>query len=484
MTVALALLGWLVGVAFGIAAVAWWWPRQANRSRPWLMIVAVGAASGHALTSALYYVWLNSLTHAGLPYEVLEWAVLAAVSLGFWQTHTKASRPASTAPADKSNDSAQARRFTVGSAVAVCVCLVAVLTAVSLIAMIVADPHGRWDAWAMWNLKAKFMYLAGPRWTDLFIAAPHSDYPLLHPSAVARLWVYVGIDDPGGPRLLAWLTLLTAVGMLTAAVTHLRGAVLGAAAGLLLMTTPQVLEQAAAQYVDTTVGLFIAGALALIVTAWQSEQAQARRGLLLLAGLMAGSAAWTKNEGIAFSGMALLALGAFGLRTGVRSAWRDSVAFVLGALPMVACLLSQKLLFAGRTEVIDPGSLDRFLTQLTDLDRHRLIGQALWQVVVHEPEWVGVALAGLLVVVGGLRLDRKTMRGVALVAAVLLGQIGCWYLVYLTTQADLPWLLSTTTDRLFVQLWPGFILLLCLPARRPGVTPSPAGTAGTTDRPS
>src|SRR5262249_25687050 len=43
-------------------------------------------------------------------------------------------------------------------------------------------PHGDWDAWALWNMYARFLYRGGEHWSDYIRRLEwnlHSDYPLL-----------------------------------------------------------------------------------------------------------------------------------------------------------------------------------------------------------------------------------------------------------------------------------------------------------------
>ena len=66
--------------------------------------------------------------------------------------------------------------------------VVVVACAVLLVDWIGAHPHGRWDAWAIWNLRAKFLATPSDRWRDAFdpvVSWSHPDYPLLLPLAVS-----------------------------------------------------------------------------------------------------------------------------------------------------------------------------------------------------------------------------------------------------------------------------------------------------------
>ena len=80
----------------------------------------------------------------------------------------------------------------------------------SLISLAVAflkEPHGRWDAWLIWNMHARFLFRGGDHWRDAFASGldwSHWDYPLLLPLSIARGWTYAGGEmhsSPGGHGL-------------------------------------------------------------------------------------------------------------------------------------------------------------------------------------------------------------------------------------------------------------------------------------------
>jgi len=73
---------------------------------------------------------------------------------------------------------------------------VLVLAFVNIVYMAILLPVGKWDAWAIWNMHARFIFRGGEYWRDAFSAllAPkhHPDYPLMLPLTVSRGWTYIG----------------------------------------------------------------------------------------------------------------------------------------------------------------------------------------------------------------------------------------------------------------------------------------------------
>ncbi|MBN2438901.1 MAG: hypothetical protein JXL20_09920, partial [Deltaproteobacteria bacterium] len=52
----------------------------------------------------------------------------------------------------------------------------------SFIFAFLKEPHGKWDAWLIWNMHARFLFRGGEHWRDAFASGldwSHWDYPLL-----------------------------------------------------------------------------------------------------------------------------------------------------------------------------------------------------------------------------------------------------------------------------------------------------------------
>ena len=84
--------------------------------------------------------------------------------------------------------------------------MTAIVALVSVIVSALASPHGDWDAWAIWNQHARFLFRGGgsDAWRAfLAINWSQPDYPLLLPASVARVWAYAGHESTLGPALIA-----------------------------------------------------------------------------------------------------------------------------------------------------------------------------------------------------------------------------------------------------------------------------------------
>jgi len=499
MVIALTLLGVLLAAAPGVVLVSWLWPApdpepHPGRPRPWLCLCAMGCAAGLALSSGLYFLWLHTFRLLAVPYPSIE--AVAVVAAGFgcyfaWSSARQRAQEAGGAAGDHAGAGGTAQTWAgaiaarfhgwLGITAVVIVLAMLVLAFMNMATRLGANPFGLWDAWAIWNLKAKFLYLGGDRWIALLTApeSPHQDYPLLQPASLARLWSYTGVDAMSAPQLFTLLIMSLTVAIVAGGVAARRGTVLGAAAAIVLLATPSFARQASTQYADNTVALFIAATLAALLAGEPRKQsgetpdenesdqtAVPPLGWLALAGLMASAAAWTKNEGVAFFAMVSVCLGpALLLRFGLRRGAKHIGAFILGALPLLLCVLWLKLGIEGRTDLFQSREQSEMFAKLTDWQRHERILQDVWLIVRHLPPWWLIAgWLGLLLVLRPIAW-RHMKWLLPVIALPLLLQAGTYYTIFVLTPSDLDWHLGTAVQRLAIQLWPGTVMVLLALAR-------------------
>jgi hypothetical protein len=312
-------------------------------------------------------------------------------------------------------------------------------------------PHGKWDAWAIWNLRARFLHRGGEHWTAAFsplLPWTHPDYPLLLPGAVARGWSYAGEETTLVPRLIAVLFGAATIGLLMSTLTRLRDTSQGYLGGLVLLATPYFLELTTDQYADVPLAFFFLASAAL----WEIQDRQGSGiRLPLLAGLLTALAAWTKNEGMLFLAVAVLVR----LRGGAR---RELAAFLVGALPVVLVLAYFKLHLAPVNDLIGGQGVRATLERLADVRRYGLIAWFYLVALVSIGPGLAVVLAVYRLLLGGAPLRPGRGHTPAVLALMLAG----YAVVYLTTPNELAWHLSDSVHRLFMQLWPSALLAVFL----------------------
>ncbi|HEX7009253.1 MAG TPA: hypothetical protein VF184_04680 [Phycisphaeraceae bacterium] len=465
--IALAALGYLLSAATAALLIAALWPAALSRRDTRALVTCLALAMGPVAGSASDFLRLLLLRPVPAGGWLLDGALLIA-AIAAWRYRNRHQREAQL-PADGAPLTASLAHRTAWLEYPVMVglglALVCVVAALVLRARI--QPDGLWDAWAMWNFKARFLYFAEPNWTVIFSAqeaGTHPDYPLLVPMTVARLWRWAGADVAWAPQVVAGgatlLTLLT----LTAAVTVLRGLVLGGVAGLTLLGSNYFIKHGMSQYADVPLSLYMLAALAVLAIWHERDRREA--GLLVLAGALAGSAAWTKNEGAAFAVWFILALAVVSLGQGPQQAFRAATAAALGVAAVAWMTATVKLgLTQTGTDLFSNLSGEVLWQRATDAERYTRIvraGRAAWVSLTHPWSILG-ALA--LVALGGWRRPAGAWRALAVVGAILALQILTYAAVYLLTSAQLQWHLQTSVERLFAQVWPSIVLLLFLAAR-------------------
>lgn len=336
----------------------------------------------------------------------------------------------------------------------------------------VREPHGLWDAWAIWNLRARFLFRGSEYWRDglsPLLSWSHPDYPLLVPGIVARGWTFAGGETTAVPIVVDLLFTFATAGVLAAAVWGLRGRTQGMLAGLALLGTPFFVAHGAAQYADIPIAGYLLASLALLHQADQAPREVG--GTYALAGLLAGMAAWTKNEGLLFLAVLLVAHVVSVLRRAAWSReWQRLAAFGAGALPMLLMVTAFKVFLAPPTDLVAGQSLDTIIGRLAEPSRYLQVASAFAKEFLDRGKWnilpVVLPFYGLLLGVrggGGTAPGRDAERAgarqrLATTWGALALMMAGFYLVFLLTPRDLAWHLRTTVDRIFLELWPSLLL--------------------------
>src|SRR5580704_6084206 len=258
-----------------------------------LFNAALGAGVGMGVTSIIFL--LLDVTGAASPGAIFGIDIALVGGLA-WQCFRLRS---GSAASSSSNATTPGFRWTWLLAVAFGIVLV--ISWIRLVQMASAVPAGEWDAWTLWNLRAKF--LAGPDGAWRYALSPllygtHPDYPLLLSAFVARVWKASGAMESIAPVVTAFAYFASLLALLVSAVALLRGTASALLAGLVILSTTSLLIWAPSQYADIPLAFYFLGAIALVFL--EASPTAGGRWVLFWAGICTGFAAWTKNEGIAF----------------------------------------------------------------------------------------------------------------------------------------------------------------------------------------
>lgn len=334
--------------------------------------------------------------------------------------------------------------------------------------MSLRNPAGDWDAWAIWNLRARFLVFGDfwhHAWSPL-LDRTHPEYPLLLPLFVARGWTYAGVLTPSVPIATALLFQLAVIGLVVSAASLLRGATAGLLTGLVLVANQSYLVQGPSQYADIPLSFFVAGATAVLLVSTAGTPAKAA----FATGLLAGLACWTKDEGAAFFVALVFAGAIIGPRAaGRREALRRRLWFAAGAAPGFGAWLGFKLMLAPVTTTLLPRSGSDVVERLTDPERYAAIATACLRELAALGSWWAhpLLLAAILAAAFGFDSAVYRRREFRIAAAALALLLTSYVAVYLLTPMDVNWQLTTSLGRLYAHLWPAAVLLYAAALRLP-----------------
>jgi hypothetical protein len=359
-----------------------------------------------------------------------------------------------------------------------------------------------WDAWAIWQLKARVFFHDGAiaLLRDATYDYAHRDYPLLVPVHTWWLYVHAGVDDD---RLAQWAGAvfaadLVAVLWLAARTWVGRNAALLAAG--IVAAQPCVVRHAASGYADVPLAAYLIATAAILACAERERNPQ----VMAVAAVMAAGCAGAKNEGVVATLLVACALSVWAVsRAGAQR--RDpsggpSSRLWHGAAPLVALALCagpwwvtaarlgvrNDIVDRGRYRVVDtlygaasagPGRSAVRVPADSPAQRAGMIARAAASSARSVgPEYPGWGLAWPLALVGLAVGLRRRLRGAWVLPAFAMVQAAAYGWAYLRTPHPLAWHLATSLDRLMLHLLPLLTVFACVAlVRRP---PSEAGGMG------
>ncbi len=311
-------------------------------------------------------------------------------------------------------------------------------------------PSGGWDAWQVWNFKAKFLFLSSGNWRDLFDpvlwrSSPH--YPLLLPLINVWGWTFQRETTLYIPLVTSVLFGLMTGSLVFGVLRHYRlNPWIACAVTVLPFINSNYTIALTSQYCDALVGFYILAALALIVIGLETDELP--RHVLSLAGLFIGLLSFTKPEGaVAAAWLGILAT-AFLIRQ--RAAFGTITGFFLSifiaAIPMIIFTL-----------VLNPGN-QTFINGLTSTEspsswlRLKAILMFLWMEPISRA-WGGLWI--LIVTVGIISLPKSvtaSRQAFPIFFLLYLGTVTIYY--WVNTHFEILWWLSVSLQRILVSLVP------------------------------
>lgn len=447
------LIGWLV------VCVAW--PQRSFRREHLLLRLSLAVGGGLGCFSLIFF-WTLLLSRSKGMLFVADLSLAAVLAmLVFFRRGRSLNARATSVP--RATLPISVRNLIFGALV-----IASLLSLYGLIQRLLANPNGEgWDAFAIWNLHARFLFLGGEHWQEGFtniIAWSHPDYPLLIPAAIAHFWRFLGRDSVAVPAVIALAFTLATVGILIGSLSELRGKIQASLAGIVLLGTPFFLEHGVSQYADVALGYFL---LAAIVLLWFSRL-QGSASLLSFSGLMAGFAAWTKNEGQLFSCAFLISLAVVLWRDqGLPGCIRNSGLVLAGMTPAILTVLYFKIRTAPPGDLFAGNSM---LTKVADLHRYWFIVRWYVKEFFIFGHWFLIPGTVLILAYGWL-LGRHHLQEHASAARIsvltLALTVTGYFAIFVITPYDLRWHLRYSLNRLFLHLWPSALFVFFMLIRTP-----------------
>jgi len=317
------------------------------------------------------------------------------------------------------------------------------------------SPHGDYDAQAIWNLRARFIYRSGDAWRNAFSSSInrnfHMDYPLLIPLSVVGGWNTLGGEVLRVPSVLSMLFLFSAAGIIYSALIYLRSNAQATIASIILLATPLLLLYSTFQTADIPLSYFFLASMVLFILACNENNSN----LLLLSGVMAALSAWTKNEGLPFA--LIVAVGTT-LTFDLRKRLRTLLILLAGmAVPLCIIALFKSLFYSGNDLFVANGLME-IISKVFDVTRYITISKHLITELFQLGGWP-FSIVVVLIVYGSV-MGRSSFGTLIENRAVVLpfSQLAIYFLIYLVTPRDLEWHISYSMSRLLIQLFPMFLL--------------------------
>ncbi len=329
-------------------------------------------------------------------------------------------------------------------------------------------PDGQADASSIWNLRARLL-VREPGDTATFAIGAHPDYPLLLPGLVAAGWTLFSDAGPWVSGVIAALFLAIATAGILVAVRPRRGTSVAILAAIAYVAMPQVVQKTAWRYADVPISAYFVLAVGWLASAY--EHPTRSRSALVLTGLCASLAVWTKNEGV----FQVVALGlVLALRPPVgTSRGRALSSYLGGAAPFLCVLVAFKAGLAPDSEYVAAATPGQLIDRLSDGSRYVTVARYLFGEVTRWSHWAFLLPAAMLL---AAFLPRRGSADVPVARCV--GLVALAYVaIYLVTPLPLAWQLENSIDRLLLQLCPALFVAVALriaPPVSPSRAPSPS----------
>jgi len=455
------LISMLMSLATGYLIVSSIMFQQRTRAFDILFKISLSIGLGFGISSCSFFIYLLLFNNLGKGFMLIDIVFLAIASLFF--VYKRRGRPCTFSCEVSSVTTLMPVMVKVISKLFV-IMVIGIL--IALILKSIMTPHGYQDATAVYNMKARFLFRGGDQWINAFHIGmwTNPSYPILLPGAVARLWKYAGTNTTIVPIIVTMLFTFSTVGLLFSSLSFMRGKSQGVLAAFLLLGSTIFIQSGVNQMADVPVGFFYLSTIILLCL--KEHLSTNYCPILILAGITAGFAAWTKNEGILFI---LSVLVANALLVIPIKGWKiylnDIKYFIIGLMPILVIIIYFKSQLVPTSWLTDQG-FHSMIEKITDLPRYFIVGKMfLWKVVVYNHCFL-IFLPLYFVLLGwnNKRRESIAIKVTFLIFCIMLSGL---FFVYILSPMDPIYQLSCSLPRILTQFLPGMIFVIFMIVNSP-----------------
>ena len=333
-------------------------------------------------------------------------------------------------------------------------------------------PNGMTDGWAIWTSHAKYLASGGNTWRQDIENTFHPDYPLLVPGILVHTWRYIGSKPPDAAGFMGILFGLGGIAILAATLARLRSPMIGLLMAFVLIGTPFYLYHTATGYAEVPLSAYILGTIALLVL--YEHEASRPIGLIVLAGFMAGCAAWTKNEGVPFMMLAAV-IPCLSIFRRTPATLRRFAGFAVGLLVPLAAIAYFKMTAARPTDLFESRNSAELMAKVMDPHRYILILKGFRHTLRVFGGWIFNPVFLILPFIALTGVDKSILKNFSWrvgVAVIFLLQV-TYFAIFVITPLELIYHIDSALDRLLLHCWPAFLLLAGMTAQSPNAAKRP-----------
>ena len=409
-----------------------------------LLKFALGIEVGIGLTALLYFVFLF-IDRPGFLY------LLLTISLALTFAVIRKWEPPQLS--FKKNSLTQLQKLLLLS-----LAIIVLIDLGTFISTSLRRPHGSWDSWMIWNRVARFIYLGEKDWQRAFSSEFywlfHPDYPPLIPLTNAWVWGVLKSETVRVPAIQSGIFLFTS-GLLLFTALYVVGSIETAClATIILMGTPSFISNGSGQLADVPLAVFILATVIIFSLYNQYQQTK----LLILAGITAALAAWTKNEGLVF--LICSFGGLFVLCYQNKHIWQAVTYYFVGIVTPLTILLYFKFQLAPANDLFN-STLFEIWQRVSDSPRYVITLKALLTQILYSS---GIPYTGSLLVIYYFLMNGKKLngfnRGLLAVLIMLVIQLVAYFAIYIITPNELDWQIDNSFERVILHIYPATLFLI------------------------